>query len=285
MDHVRYLRGRHRTLVQLRAQCESSFGRHLSLQYGILNLLYDFADNKFSSDDRDKVFALLGLLSPDQALITPDYGLNVQEVFKDTARAWINKYESLLVIELVDGAPPLGATWYLDWSNFHSNWVDLFWAGNITANNPLAPPWRGQFSASGGQAAVKCSLEGNRDVIRVRWLEHDVVELVEPYNVATWERTWEKARDSARVQPYDFPVAAFESNISAGMYPEYTNGMKSVEHCQRASATRTFFVTKRGFFGPGNKSIQVGDVCAVLLGSDVPFLLRKERERFLDSRM
>jgi hypothetical protein len=69
------------------------------------------------------------------------------------------------------------------------------------------------------------------------------------------------------------------------MYPEYTNGMKSVEHCQRASATRTFFVTKRGFFGPGNKSIQVGDVCAVLLGSDVPFLLRKERERFLDSRM
>jgi hypothetical protein len=69
------------------------------------------------------------------------------------------------------------------------------------------------------------------------------------------------------------------------MYPEYTNGMKSVEHCQRASAGCTFFVTKRGIFGLGNKSIQVGDVCAVLLGSDIPFLLRKERERYLNSRM
>jgi hypothetical protein len=95
---------------------------------------------------------------------------------------------------------------------------------------------------------VKCSLKDNRDVIRVRGFEHDVVELVEPYNVATWEMTWERSRDSARVQAYDFPVAAFESTISAGMYPEYTNGMKSVEHCQRASAGRTFFVTKRGFF-------------------------------------
>jgi hypothetical protein len=103
MNHVRYLGGRYRTLVQLRAQCESSFGRHLNLEYGMLNLLYDFADNKFSSDDRDKVFALLGLLSPDKALITPDYSLNVQDVFKDTARAWIDKYESLLIIALVDG--------------------------------------------------------------------------------------------------------------------------------------------------------------------------------------
>jgi hypothetical protein len=166
------------------------------LQYGILNLLHDFADNKFSSDDQDKVFALLGLLSPDQALITPDYGLNVQDVFKDTTRAWIDKCESLLIIALEDGAPPFRATWYLDWSNFHSNWVDFFWAGNITANNPLAPPWRGHFSASGGQAAVKCSLEGNKDVIMVRGFEHDVVELVEPYNVATWKKTWGQARDS-----------------------------------------------------------------------------------------
>jgi hypothetical protein len=83
---------------------------------------------------------------------------------------------------------------------------------------------------------------------------------------------------------HDFLVAAFESTISTGMYPEYTNGMKSVEHCQRASATHAFFVTKRGFFGLWNKSIQVGDVCAVL-GSDVPFLLRKEMGRCLDSRM
>jgi hypothetical protein len=40
MNHVRYLGGRYRTLVQLRAQCESSFGRHLNLEYGMLNLLY-----------------------------------------------------------------------------------------------------------------------------------------------------------------------------------------------------------------------------------------------------
>jgi hypothetical protein len=89
----------------------------------------------------------------------------------------------------------------------------------------------------------------------VRGIEHDVIKLVEPYNIVTWEKTWGQARDSTRVQAYDFPVAAFESTISVGMYPKYTNGMKSLEHCQRASAGRTFFVTKRGFFGLGIKSI------------------------------
>jgi hypothetical protein len=42
------------------------------------------------------------------------------------------------------------------------------------------------------------------------------------------------------------------------MYSEHTNGMKSVEHYQRASAGRPFFVTKYGLFGLGNKNIQVG---------------------------
>jgi hypothetical protein len=41
---------------------------------------------------------------------------------------------------------------------------------------------------------------------------------------------------------------------------------------------RRFFVTKTGYWGLGPATMQEGDVCAVLLGADVPFLLRPVAE-------
>lgn len=41
---------------------------------------------------------------------------------------------------------------------------------------------------------------------------------------------------------------------------------------------RRFFVTKGGYWGLGPATIQGGDVCAILLGADVPFVLRPTAE-------
>lgn len=47
---------------------------------------------------------------------------------------------------------------------------------------------------------------------------------------------------------------------------------------QHAGSNRRFFITKGGYWGLGPAAMQEDDVCAVLLGADVPFVLRSTTE-------
>jgi hypothetical protein len=44
----------------------------------------------------------------------------------------------------------------------------------------------------------------------------------------------------------------------------------------RSCHKRRFFITKRGFFGLGPSTLKEGDVCSVLFGATVPFILRRK---------
>lgn len=69
-------------------------------EFGLLSIAWKFRDFK-ASDSRDKLHALLGLLPPEDRLISPQYSTSTREVFQNFARRWINRYGSLLVINLV----------------------------------------------------------------------------------------------------------------------------------------------------------------------------------------
>ncbi|KAK7229360.1 hypothetical protein V2G26_001530 [Clonostachys chloroleuca] len=63
----------------------------------LMNLLSRF-DYSESSDQRDKIYALLNLCDLDQLDITPDYSKSVQQVYQDTAMAIIRKEKSLNIL-------------------------------------------------------------------------------------------------------------------------------------------------------------------------------------------
>lgn len=62
--------------------------------------------------------------------------------------------------------------------------------------------------------------------------------------------------------------------------PQVVNENKNSFHYALESATssRSFFVTSKGYMGTGPSSIQRGDYVCILLGSSVPFILRKSSE-------
>jgi len=48
-----------------------------------------------------------------------------------------------------------------------------------------------------------------------------------------------------------------------------------------ASVNRTFFISKTGYMGVGPKAVEDGDSICVVLGCEVPLLLRKNGDQYL----
>lgn len=48
-----------------------------------------------------------------------------------------------------------------------------------------------------------------------------------------------------------------------------------VANQRRALQNRRFFLTSKGYYGVGHRSLEAGDVCVVVRGANVPFILRK----------
>jgi hypothetical protein len=110
---------------RLREDFESNTENRL----GLLSLAWVFRDRK-ASDDRDKLFALLGLLPSEDRLITPRYSENTQRVFKDFAVSWINRYGSLFIINIAR-LQSWQPSWYPNWRGCFRVGESLFWNENL----------------------------------------------------------------------------------------------------------------------------------------------------------
>ena len=101
-----------------------------------INLLFALATTRecLATDPRDKVFALLGLVSnPSEVGFEPDYHLTSTEVYTLTAAHLITSLNTLSVISYVDGPSA---------SNSRPSWVPSWSGGN---NWPL----KAQFTKPG----------------------------------------------------------------------------------------------------------------------------------------
>ncbi|KAI1119928.1 heterokaryon incompatibility protein-domain-containing protein [Nemania abortiva] len=84
-------------------------------------------------------------------------------------------------------------------------------------------------------------------------------------------------RNKDKDQPFtDLPhmirMAALESEAKGG------DGQRYAEAAGRVCHGRCFFITKGGFFGIGPGILQPDDAVALLLGADVPFILREKEK-------
>ncbi|KAI5365744.1 hypothetical protein J4E82_011207 [Alternaria postmessia] len=117
--------------------------------------LLDLANATQCIDDRDKVYALLGLV-PDQVarLIQPDYNATSATVYTNTARAFIDGFNDLEPLREGNPWGPTGCpSWVADWKwdsrVRHSRVEQLLWGPTYLFPNLEGPETFGTYTASG----------------------------------------------------------------------------------------------------------------------------------------
>ncbi|RYP61014.1 hypothetical protein DL770_009865 [Monosporascus sp. CRB-9-2] len=180
----------------------SAVQRQMAAPFDLLSLAYDFR-RWHATDPKDKLYALLGLLSPeeDNGAIsirpTPNYnpGRSAADVSCEFAARSINRFRTLSILAMSEcGKHPgpdeiahedLCGTWCPHWSGAPNEFpARPFWLGDGIIPPSERAVWQRAFSAAGGMPAVRCtSNTSDNDVdkrtpIRVRGWVRDAIEVV-----------------------------------------------------------------------------------------------------------
>ncbi|MCJ1471428.1 hypothetical protein MMC13_000067 [Lambiella insularis] len=133
--------------------------------------------NRKSSDSRDKVYALLGLLKVNQRLLVPNYALSPSEIYEDTALEIINSSKDLSILMDIDEmAGDVDApTWCPDW----------------TTNSVTGPQIYEYFNAAGTSIATvqRCAPR----TMKVQGLIFDTITrvIIDEYEGTSDSELWE----------------------------------------------------------------------------------------------
>lgn len=235
----------------------------------------------------DKIYALLGLLAPDQpVLTTPDYSKTPEHVFMEFTVACIEYSHDLTPLALAAGNAIQGVSWCRDWrilSDGHHPTVRLL--------NPHRP-----YSAS-GTFRLECKVDIQQSMLLLRGFAAD--EVLRVGDIGRRIPMVDKIYPSERlllgwegVAGRDSKVA-FDRTISADGVNYDDDDLDWRQHSfwdsksqetpkfkeylailRRAVENRRFFVTRQGSFGLGPWDVRKGDVVSILSGGSTPFLLR-----------
>ena len=278
---------------------------------GLLQSLHDTRHCK-STDPRDKIYALLNLVNEPSELFA-DYTRSNKDVYKWLARSMIERDTCLDVLSGVQGKPGQGLpSWVPDWSQ--PPFADVLgrpggWKKRFNANNnhSLLATFTADLSimtvARKGFDVVcaiseEYSLEnlGPRSTLQIWYQEAKILDsyptgetvsaafletLIAPSRskayktphlaVKLFSESW-RLRWLDKVSPpdvaYTSSLAAKEAHIFNEMVIKACNG-------------RRFFRTQKGYMGLGPKDIQNGDTVSVLLGGQVPFILRELDDTYM----
>ncbi|KAI6091619.1 heterokaryon incompatibility protein-domain-containing protein, partial [Hypoxylon rubiginosum] len=199
-------------------------------------------------------------------------------------------------------------TWCPQWSGYGNNFrATPFWTGPYNYNQPWAAASR--FSAAGSVPAPPCLIIDDMMLRLSGWAadeivavgqtadvsKNEIIDMLEQGGGATsiigvlnswrhWMRVlpqWKQLADTSIGHSRDATVTekAFYTTITAGLYRDNVSlGMEYnnlTADFKTASYGRTFFVTASGRFGLGPAGTVPGDKVYILLGSDVPVILRQ----------
>jgi hypothetical protein len=257
----------------------------------LLGLTYRFR-YQTASFGSDKIYALLGLLKPDNPTrLVPDYDKHPDEIFLTFVLACIKHSNNLTIIALAGGVELQGTSWCRDWRFAHDGQF------NTMHFCAFPPPDGPDYSASGTHPPV---VEADLDhrVLSLQGYEVDViVETGEFYQgssssdvdwlfaIQGWEHIaggpWTDLHvgeafcrtitgDSWNVEPLDWKPRVQRHgrparNQEDGQY------LKTID---RVCQNRRFLITKSGRFGLGPWSSRKGDKVLILCGGKTPFILR-----------
>ena len=265
-----------------------------------------------ATDPRDKVYGLLGLLTPERRLVDADYALSAEDVYEMTAFKIIQDSGDLAVLMDIDEyvGDVASASWAPDWTTnaaFGLQLYDLFSAaGSLKADARQCSPHTLNISAvildtvtnvaiSGGteegdlldaytdlktwEALAELHTRGSSPYVSSGYNRKDAFwQTVLMGANADRSRRVHAEEDHASYQEWRAWLEQYgkatdcESFLEAASQHELTREYNNV--LTFYPATRWFFLTEDGYFGLGPVEIEEGDVVCVLAGGKMPFVLR-----------
>jgi hypothetical protein len=273
---------------------------------GLLQKLHDTRHCK-STDPRDKIYALLEMVT-EPSDISADYNRSKKDAYVGVARSLIERDQCLDVLSGVQGRLSQELpSWVPDWSEPPVS--DVLgrpggWKKKFDANN--GHPSNVRFLAEssiimvGGRAfdviyevsakyalddiALRSTLqqwEQKASTLKTYPTGEDVnVAFLETLIASTFPSSWKTPHTAVRMFSQSWhsrwldrlppPDIAYSSSMSAKEAHVFN------EMVIRACNGRRFFTTRRGYMGLGPSDIQIGDTVAVMLGGQVPFILRTQ---------
>ncbi|RMJ13287.1 hypothetical protein CDV36_007061 [Fusarium kuroshium] len=264
------------------ALTRTKYQSEISYEYGLLSLAWEFRDSQVD-DNRDKLYALLGLLPEEERIIKVDYSKNVDQVYMDFVQAWINHYGSLLILNLTQRQQRgPHSTWYPRWFESFGDYPQFFCGSTFSSHSHNF--WEGKFSADGGRRAPNCTHLGDGRLLQLQGFSHDTIAAVA---TSAYEPHSEKARaawDECRKAWWEF-TTTWSSDDREGISQEFwlaitaglvdsESGTINYESVQRATCEqRRLFITENGQLGVGPSTVAPGDRVCVVFGSPAPFVL------------
>lgn len=134
-----------------------------------LSMLY-LTSNFSSTDSRDAIYGLLGLMSPGTAgppILDPDYGKTTDEVYRDSVEAALAHFQNTDVLLYLTGTET-------------PSWIPR-WDKPMLFRNPFrfgkTPPWK-----PAGETKPKWSVDKESNVLSLSGLQLDTIAFAESYN-------------------------------------------------------------------------------------------------------
>jgi len=323
-------------------------------QITILSLLRKFRA-KEASDQRDKVFALLGMVNywHDQEPFQPSYRFDIGHVFRATTLDTIRGTQSLSILSgdltrrRVNAQLP---SWVMDWSyptqryeldrlnstslfntsagNIDKIWLhgnDILEVGSVHVDSILAVgealhhtqinetlatirKWKfmasihlypnHRYSPSSSQLPTKLTRHDAFWLTLISDVLHDGLHSAVLPSIETIRPRCRRARSPAPDAAMDGGFEGYNSVLERSVEiwsqwarciardtssrtavltaADLADGVADVHYALLAATTsRCFFITRDGYMGMGPIDTQVGDEVRILLGSRVPFVVRR----------
>lgn len=229
-----------------------------------------------ATNDRDKIYAFYGM-----TLLTtaPDYSRSVESLYVEIAQDYINSIEAcyaswndmaetLRTFQLMGIVYSAGA--------LHQHYTLPSWVPDWTYAWHLAPLWANASANLANAPSRSACSEGVRSEYRAGGEHRDAFEIIPTNGGPPGLRLSAIILDTIALTSDSTPAPT--PNPEARRKSSHSSSMTKSDHLASTSTARygrTFFHTlQKGYTGLATPGIEPEDVLAVLLGGDVPVVLR-----------
>ncbi|RYP71140.1 hypothetical protein DL769_004751 [Monosporascus sp. CRB-8-3] len=264
------------------------------------NLLYAYTMDQLlnitcwreSSDPKDKIYGIMSISPPAfVSQLRPDYSLSLKEVYKRTFLTYVNQYKRLTLLKYCGRPKPSWPTWIPDWTYRLDAWSDNwgFQAGGVSMSESAVSDLGDVFHATGLCLARVAAV--HRPKINA---VDDLADYLREAGLTTTEDI-AYAGGGSLLDAYlhTFSFGTLNDRIPGrGDWKPTISQWKSHLMCGSQGSPRanvygrfgdrvanlinlySIMVLERGYVGLGPRDTHAGDFVHVILGCEVPTVLR-----------
>ena len=272
---------------------------HGELRSTFLDIMDDTKHCKYT-DPRDRVYAILSLLGPSSEAIDiePDYTKSTSQVYQDVALHYINRHKTLNLLRSsgLNDMPSEMPTWVPDWTvvDYPFSFTSVFASGHSEAE--VQYRGAGILSVTGSVSAIVQHVErmecrdyrgsiseiqilAPQDLLRSSYIGSG--SLLTAYCITLCANAFSDTYLPRLEifpqfqQSLDFLSAILQPGTK--QVPDYTPGTQAagfLDYVATYCRKRSFVKTSEGYIGLAPRNAEPGDQICVLLGCNMPMLLR-----------